>query len=54
VNPEAVEWLESLSEGHRIKYFQPAYPYDGELFSLKEDHEKPAGGCWACQALVTG
>jgi hypothetical protein len=40
VNPEAIEWLESLGEGdERTDRFYPAYPYDGQMFSLKDDHE---------------
>jgi hypothetical protein len=40
VNPGAIEWLESLGEGDgRTGRFSPIYPYDGQMFSLKDDHE---------------
>lgn len=43
MNPEAIEWLESLGEGDgRTDRFNPAYPYDGQMFSLKDDHESCA------------
>lgn len=40
MNPEAIDWLEGLDENERVRFFAPAYPFDGKLFSLKEDHER--------------
>jgi len=53
VNPEAVKWLEELDENARVDYFKPCYPFDGKLYSFKDDHENPNGlRCWQC--VTTG
>lgn len=44
MNPQAVAWLEEMDPQDHLKVFQPVYPYDGELFSVKEDHV--SRGCW--------
>lgn len=53
MNPEAIRWLEGLSESARTHIFQPAYPYDGNLFSFKHDHEAAKSGrCLTCFTAV--
>lgn len=42
MNPEAVEWLESLDENERLRMFSPHLGAPGRLFTLKEDHESCA------------
>lgn len=39
MNPEAVEWLESLDENEHLGRFRPAIAEPGKLFGIKEDHE---------------
>lgn len=50
MNPEAVAWLESLSQDARIDIFQPPIGRPGELFSIKYDHEtsNTEAGCSYC------
>lgn len=40
MNPEAVEWLESLVGWERIEHFHPpAGQVAGTLYTIKDDHE---------------
>lgn len=46
MNPEAVEWLESLVGWERVEHFKPpAGQIAGNLFTVKEDHECFYGRC---------
>lgn len=45
----AIEWLEGLDEQERLAYFRAAYPFDGEMFQIKKDHETAGQlGCYQC------
>ncbi len=56
MNPEAIEWLENLSEDNRYDRFTPICANEG-LFQLKDDHEMiPGRHCRFCdpaEELVT-
>lgn len=53
MNPEAVQWLESLTSEEHAKYFAPAITPTSradDMFTLKSDHEAddygvPCGEC---------
>ena len=59
MNPEAVQWLESLDEEQHLSLFRPPCGPWGELYSLKLSHESSqlcvSAGCYrraAGQLLV--
>lgn len=49
MNPEAVKWLESLTDEERSRHFAPTVANDG-MFQLKNDHEGEGSrfGCGEC------
>lgn len=54
MNPQAVEWLEGLSEEEHMQMFLPALPCvsrvsGSTLFTVKEDHEL----CGLCPRTVS-
>jgi hypothetical protein len=53
MNPEAVEYLESLGDQHP-KHFTPAFPFNGSFASIKEDHEQPGRWCPLCESAAPG
>lgn len=56
MNPEAVEWLESLTEEQHAYHFAPPISgsiLGGSLFSIKGDHtENPGNPCWECSSAL--
>lgn len=57
MNPEAVAWLEHMTEAEHTGFFRPAIGEPAKLFSFKDDHES-CGFCpqatYRGQLLVIG
>ena len=58
MNPEAVAWLEHMTEAEHVGFFRPPAGEPAKLFSLKDDHEScgfcPHALCWGNLLVVGG
>lgn len=54
MNPEAVEWLEALTNEDRGTWFRAPCGLMGSLYTLKDDHEGAYAGapCQVCQVAA--